>query len=330
MKKSIALTFLVIGAIVDIIDFTLDIKRILVNWLGINMDTAASIRLGIILIASFFIIVSLHYLYKVMEKKLFDAGTHKIPCAFVPYLRYKACYKIIALLRIMHCDLYHILAEAKKEILRKKQQRPQDQRNNPLSASEARTELSQLLSSFHAIVYNLFKLDLSVSLYLSEMEGENTVLTRCLFLQSRREQNRGQNRQLNYKYIINNCNSQDVSDYAAEAELYTRHNRGTHYKKNSIFDYVLTSSNPSWTSNDLIIDEKNKKFYSSSEYYKQRYNSLAVFAIIPPSNANNPHNAIKGLLTFDSQKTNVFCEEECTLLMGLMAHHLYELLECLK
>lgn len=57
---------------------------------------------------------------------------------------------------------------------------------------------------------------------------------------------------------------------------------------------------------------------------------MAVFAIIPPNNVNNPANAIKGLLTFDSRNTRLFSEEECTMLMGLMAHQLYELLDSLN
>ena len=40
--------------------------------------------------------------------------------------------------------------------------------------------------------------------------------------------------------------------------------------------------------------------------------------------------AIKGLLTFDCHKTNRFSEEECSLMMGLMAHFVYEILESLK
>lgn len=330
MKKSFTLSCLVIGVIVDIISLTSRFKFVLTNWLGINMNMAASIRLGLFVIAFIIVMISLYHLFKMMNQKLIEAGTHDISCAIIPYLRYKTHHKVITLLRIMHCDLYHLLARSKYEIIRKKRQRPQDQQNNPLSANEARTELSQLLSSFHTILYNLFKLDLSVSLYLTEMEGENTFLTRCLFLQSQKEQNRGQNRQQNYKYIIQNCNGQDLSDYALNADHYIRQNPNSQYKKNSIFDYVLTTTTPSWMSNDLNIDETKREFYSSSQYYKERYNSLAVFAIIPPGNVNNPQNAIKGLLTFDSRKTNVFCEEECTMLMGLMAHQLYELLDCLN
>ena len=96
------------------------------------------------------------------------------------------------------------------------------------------------------------------------------------------------------------------------------------YQKNSIFDYVLSTNNCSWISNDLRLDEKKGLFFSSSRYYKRKYKSLAVFGIIPPSNGRR--NAIKGVLTFDSFNTRIFSEEECTMLMGLFAHHLYEIL----
>ncbi len=330
MKKSLALTFTVIGVIVDIIALIVDFKCFLVNWLAIDMNMAASIKLIII---SFFTCLSIFcsiYIYKMIKQELEEAGTHNIPIALVPYLRYKKTFKILPLLRIMHCDLYHRLSRAKNDIAHKKRQRPQEHRNDPLLANDAIPELTQLLDCFHTILYDVFKLDLSISFYLSGMEDGNTVLTRCMFLQSRKEQNRGYNRQLNYKYIIESCNSADLADYASNADHYIRNHPNSQYKKNSIFDYVLTTRNPSWMSNDLEEDEKNRKFKTSSEYYKERYKSLAVFAIIPPGNANNPQNAIKGLLTFDSHKTQVFCEEECTMLMGLMAHQLYELLESLN
>lgn len=331
MKKSISIIILAISVIVDIIALISYIKCLLRNWLGISMDMAASIKIIVIVITTATIFVCLHYLLSLMKEELIEAGTHEIPCAFVPYLRYKARrYKIIVMLRMMHYELYHTLVESKKEVLRRKQQRPQEQRDNPLPANEAKPELNQLLNCFHQIWYEIMELDLSISFYLSEMENGNTVLTRCLFLPSQKERNRGHDRQLNYKYIIHNCNGQRLSDYASNADHYIRENRHTQYKKNSIFDYVLTTRNPFWMSNDLSIDQAGKNFYTSSEYYRERYNSLAVFAIIPPGNANNPHNAIKGLLTFDSRKTNVFCEEECTILMGYMAHLLYDLLESLN
>lgn len=330
MKKSLALTFLVIGAIVDIITLIVDFKDLLVYWLGINVDMAASIKICIIVFFTLLSIACAFYLYFLIKQELKDAGTHEIPVAIVPYWRYKKQFKMLPLLRIMHCDLYHKLLRSENEISRKKRQRPQEQRNNPLSVNDAIPELTQLLDCFHTILYDIFKLDLSISFYLSELEDGNTVLTRCLFLQSRKEQNRGHNRTLNYKYFIESCNRPDLSDYASNADHYIRNNPNSQYKKNSIFDYVLTTNNPSWISNDLEADEKDSKFRTSSGYYKERYKSLAVFAIIPPGAANSPQNAIKGLLTFDSHKTKVFCEEECTMLMGLMAHLLHELLENLN
>lgn len=211
-----------------------------------------------------------------------------------------------------------------------KQQRNENQRNNPLPINEIKPQIKSLLESFYKTLYDGFRLDLSISFYLSETENDNAVLTRCLFIQSQKEQSRGQIRQMNYKYIIQPSAQQSLEGFASNAENYIRQHPNSNYTKNSIFDYVLTTNNPSWMSNDLRIDEANNKFYTSSQYYRQRYNSMAVFAIIPPNNANNPANAIKGLLTFDSRNTRLFSEEECTMLMGMMAHQLYELLDSLN
>lgn len=234
------------------------------------------------------------------------------------------------MLRLLHCNLYHTLLDSKRNIQIQKQQRVGEQRNNPLSPNDIRPYIIEMLRSFHRTLYDVFRLDLSISFYLSETDNNNTVLSRCLFLQSLKEQSRGQNREQNYKYLIQPSARQSLEDFTLNASNYIRQHPESSYMKNSIFDYVLTTNNPAWISNDLEVDEGNNRFYTSSRYYNERYKSMAVFAIIPPNNHNNPDNAIKGLLTFDTCNTRLFSEEECTMLMGLMAHQLYELLDCLN
>lgn len=329
MKRSYVIALGAIGLVADIITLTSAFKWVLTNWLGISKEVATSINTWVLIVGILLLLFVLCYSYNIIKGKLIEAGTHDIACAIIPYCRFKLLNKMNTVLGLVHCELYHTLHDSKRNIQAQKQQRNEDLRNNPLPLNDIKPQIVSLLRSFYDTLYKAFRLDLSISFYLLETENDNTVLTRCLFIQSQKEQHRGQNRQLNYKYIIQPSAQQSLEDFALNADNYIRQHPGSIYKKNSIFDYVLTTNNPLWISNDLRIDEANGRFYSSSAYYKQRrYKSMAVFAIIPPNNANNPANAIKGLLTFDSRNTRLFSEEECTMLMGLMAHQLYELLDC--
>lgn len=330
MNKSCAITLGAIGFVADIITLTSALKWVLTNWLGINKEIATSINTLVFVVGALLLFFVLSYSYNKIRDNLVEAGTHDIACAIVPYCRFKILNRMNTVLRLLHCTLYHTLLDSKKNIQTQIRHRNEDQRNNPLPVNEIKPQIRSLLESFYKTLYEGFRLDLSISFYLSGTEDNNAVLTRCIFIQSLKEQNRGQIRQMNYKYIIQPSVQQSLEDFASNAENYIRQHPNSVYSKNSIFDYVLTTNNPSWMSNDLRIDEANKKFYSSSQYYRQRYKSMAVFAIIPPNNVNNPANAIKGLLTFDSRNTRLFSEEECTMLMGLMAHQLYELLDSLN
>lgn len=324
MKRNLVIVLGVISLIADIITMTSALKWVLINWLGVEEKNATSINTIIIVIATACLLLTLLYACWYTYEKFKKAGTREIACALIPYLRYKVRNKNNTLLRSLHCDLYHIVIDIKRHIRRIRQQRGQNQQNAPISLNEVENQMQTLLRSFHSVLYDTFHLDLSINVYLTGMEGENTVLTRSLFLKSRREQNRGEQRQMDYKYIIHNCNSQELKDYTLNAHNYHNLHPNDTYQKNSVFDYVLSTNNCSWISNDLRIDEKNGLFFSSSRYYKRKYKSLAVFAIIPPSNGQR--NAIKGVLTFDTFNTRLFSEEECTMLMGLLAHHLYEIL----
>lgn len=330
MKKSYVIKLGIIGFVADIITLTSAFKWVLTNWLGISQEVATSINTWVLIGGALLLLIALLYLYNLTKGKLVEAGTHEIACAIIPFCRFKIQNRMNTVLRLLHCNLYHTLHDSKKTIQVQKQHRNENQRNNPLTLNDIKPQIVNLLRSFYDTLYNTFRLDLSISFYLSETEDNNTVLTRCLFIQSLKEQNRGQNRQMNYKYIIQPSAQQSLEDFAFNANNFIRQHPDSIYLKNSIFDYVLTTNNPSWISNDLRIDEANGRFYTSSRYYKQRYKSMAIFAIIPPNNINNPANAIKGLLTFDSHNTRLFSEEECTMLMGLMAHQLYELLDSLN
>ena len=324
MRKKIILFGGVISLIADFITMTSALKWVLMNWLNVEEEDATSINSMIFYIATFCLLVIISCVYNYISKKLKNAGTNGIACAVIPYIRYKVRNKNNTLLRSIHCDLYHTVIDIKRHIRRIRQQRGENQRNAQITLNEVDSQMQTLLRSFHSILYDTFHLDLSINVYLTGLEGENTILTRSLFLKSRKEQNRGEQRQMDYKYIIHNCDSRVLDNYTLNALSYRKLHPNEIYQKNSVFDYVLSTNNCSWISNDLWIDEKKGLFFSSSRYYKRKYNSLAVFAIIPPSNGRR--NAIKGILTFDSFNTKIFSEEECTMLMGLFAHHMYEIL----
>lgn len=330
MKKFFIILLGILSLIADIITLTPVLKLVLVNKCGLDVEKAANINNITLLVATLVLLGSFYFFYKLMESKLEDAGTHKIACALVPYARYRIINKTNKLLRSLHCDLYHTFVNCKNTVLTLKRQRNQNHQNVQLSINDIKPQIRNLLNGFYRVLYENFRLDLSINFYLSETENGNPVLTRCLFYQSLKEQNQGEMRQMNYKYIIHDNEVQSLENYASNARNFISQHPNTPYKKNSIFDYVLTTNNASWMSNDLRIDEQKGSFFSSSNYYRHRYKSMAVFAIIPPNNGNNPNNAIKGLLTFDSRNTRKFSEKECTMLMGLMAHQLYELLDSLN
>lgn len=330
MKKIFMILLGVVSFVADIITLTPFLKKVLVNNYGLDFEIAVIVNNITFIVATFILLVLFSLLYKFVKSKCEEAGTHKIACALIPYARFIILNKTNLLLRLLHCDLYHTFFNAKNTVLNHKRQRNQNPQNAPLSINDIKPQIHELLDGFYRVLYEVFRLDLSINFYLSERNNGNTVLKRCLFIQNRKEQNRGEMRRMDWRYIIHDNEVQSIESYATNARTFISLHPNTPYKKNSIFDYVLTTDNPSWMSNDLTIDEQKQEFYTSSNYYNNRYKSLAVFAIIPPNNANNPNNAIKGLLTFDSCKTRKFSEKECTMLMGLMAHLLYELLDSLN
>lgn len=330
MKKTFIILLGVLSFIADIITLTPILKWALVNNCGLDIEKAAIINNVTFIVATLALLGSFHLFFKFLKSRLENAGTHNIACALIPYVRYRIINKTNLILRSLHCVLYHTFINSKNTVLALKRQRNQNQQHTPLTINDIKPQIRELLDGFYRVLYENFRLDLSINFYLSETENGNTVLTRCLFCQSLKEQNQGEMRQMNYKYLVHNNEVQSLENYASDAANFVRQHPNTPYKKNSIFDYVLTTNNASWMSNDLRIDEQNGSFFSSSNYYRHRYKSMAVFAIIPPNNGNNPNNAIKGLLTFDSRNTRKFSEKECTMLMGLMAHQLYELLDCLN
>ena len=108
--------------------------------------------------------------------------------------------------------------------------------------------------------------------------------------------------------------------------------QGNKYIRNSAYDFAISSNVRYWMSNNLKIDLKQNKFRCSNDKWSTFYNSIAIFTIAPPTD-NRPEEesqSIIGLLIFDSLKSNAFTTRKCKLMMGLMAHMLYELFNIIK
>ena len=291
---------------------------------------AATINATIFIIAFLILIICIIWLY--IDKKLSKAGTREIPCTISAYKIFKIDNMSNKILRNIHCKMYHEIVKFKKTISKAREEKIKSEQNDHLEYKDFNDDFTDILDKFHSILNDVFKLDLSINVYISTEEKDNKILTRWIFIQNEEERDLGEQRDKERNYIFHDSNNKDLEGYAISSKNHFIQKHNGDYWANSVFDYLMTSNKSSFMSNDLRLDEKEGRFYTTNEYYtaKNRYNSLAAFAIIPPSKYNNISQVTKGILTFDTTKTNVFSERECTMLMGLMAHYLFEILEFIK
>lgn len=327
MKKTIGFTTL-FTFISDFISLFVNLEHILTHWIGYNEDKAASINNIVICSLRILTALSIILIIVYMNIKRKEAGTHNIPCSWVFYWRYKIKNKNNTLLENLHQDIYHNFNNLVEQIQKTKK----GNKRKHLVVKDFKNSIIILLQNFHDIFNKNFNLDLSINIYQATQEDDFTIVKRSIFLRSSKERRKNKQRDPNYKYVINSCDDKHIENYTYQARN-NKNNKSIfeRYNINSIFDYLMTSSKSSWISNDLKTDEKNNLFFSSSEYYKNgNYKSLAAFAIIPPSSGEFEQDKVRGILTFDSEKTQVFAEEECNMLMGLMAHLIFEVLKQLE
>lgn len=286
---------------------------------------------------TFLLIFSFIKLYKYVNKQLADAGTNNIKCAYMPYIYYKIRNNNLTFLKIFHRDLYHCIEELKNNIQYKQREKYHAWKNKnplpqltPLELDDIKESVGKLLKNFHLALYDAFHLDVSISLFQIAEDNNNLILTRSLFQPSNNEGCSSSMRKDDTCYIIHQSEDVDMDVFYSKAYHYNERH-GTHpYQKNCVFDYILSTQHNAWLSNNLSIDNERRQFFSSSVNYRTFYNSLAAFAIVPPGCNDNRRNVIKGILTFDTIKTNRFSEEECTLMMGLMAHIVFDILNSLN
>jgi len=328
MKKT-SLTFLIsLGA--DIIGWASGIKELLM-LIGVEESQAEGVNKIWVYFFSTALLLSIIGLCYIIDKHLKDAGTRGIRCKPRRYISYKVTNKHCSLLSTLHRDIYHKLTELRNRISVIKRGKNKEERTEAIAFDEIHDSVLALLDSFHTALYMTFSLDVSISLFLlSETSDKKTILSKELFLRSKKENKKGKLRDDKLKYVVEQDKDQEASVYAQKARTYDKKYGSGQYVKNSVFDYILSASKHSWMSNNLSLDMNRNEFFSSSPNYNKYYKSMAAFAVKPPQCEDGKGGAIRGIVTFDSLNTGVFSESECSLIMGLMAHILYDVLENLK
>lgn len=312
----------VLGVIADILTITSTFKRVL-YWIGIEGIIAAFLNL-IVLVIGFGLLA---YAISLLRKARKDAGTHGIPCSWYYFWYFKRANRNDKIFKHLHYDIYHKMSGLIFKIRKTKIERKNVGKNTHLTVSEFREEVGDLLHCFHDIFNDCFHLDLTINIYISSADGNDMIVKRGIFHKSDKETLGDNERDRNYKYVIHDCDAKvkNLKSYYNSAKTYSDRNRNPDHHINCIYDYIMTSDKSSWMSNNL---EYEPFFFSTSDYYKEEYyKSLAVFAIIPPTIVRGVREKARGLLTFDSPKTEVFSEAECTMLMGLMAHLVFDVLQ---
>ena len=127
MKKILIILLGVVSFIADIITLTPYLKKVLVNCYGLDFKIAVIVNNITFFVATIILFVLFCFLYKFVNSKLEEAGTHKIACALIPFVRFIILNKTNLLLKSLHCNLYHTFFNAKNMVLNLKQQRSQNQ-----------------------------------------------------------------------------------------------------------------------------------------------------------------------------------------------------------
>lgn len=264
------------------------------------------------------VVLSLVFFYYVLvwflRKKLKAAGTNGIECDFNYYYYYKLLNRNKSILIHMHKYIYHSAYNITKEI----------EKNGYKKKDDVKKSINVLLGNFREALYHSFNIDVSVEVKIVKKRDEEKLLQTYLFVPGSKEQEM-EERNLKKTYILNELDSDDVTDYVKKSKKFAKDKGSGDVLTNSAFDYVLSTTKTFWMSNDLAIDTANGNFFTSSENLNNHYRSMAVFAIIPPGRDGEENLPIDGILIFDSKDIGIFSEIECKFMMGYMAHCLYDI-----
>ncbi len=261
-----------------------------------------------------FVFVIMHTIHWAVKRKCQNSGTHNIPCSLYSYYRAKLKNQTKTALHAMHF-VYHSMYEQKEKI-----------RNNRMVYKDLDSIKGNIINPFledaRMALQTSLGIDVNISIKLLKKCNDKNILETYFYLiKSLKSEDK---REVQNSYILLLDASENLVNYNSCCSASIDYNRrfgNEEYATNSIFNYLMIKENATdWLSNDLEIDEKEAQFYSSSKYRKC-YRSLAVFVIKAPQNTN-----AKGLLTFDSEKPNLFVEKECREIMGFIAHCLFEII----
>lgn len=244
--------------------------------------------------------------------RLIHIGPNGEICNLFKYLRYKVYNLNGMILSVIHKKDLHLYFEIKENIKALKAQKG--------SFESMKAEIEKFVEMMNKTLNVLFKIDLSIKVRILSEENGNFVLKPFMFLSSGEESAKCGKERENFTYLIEKHENFSIRALADCAEDYNKLHGNQKYCRNNLFEYVLSNNRLYYISNDLDAMEEN--FFTSSSNYPIFYKSMAVFAISKPASAND----VMGLLTFDTTHTNVFSDKECTHLMGIFTHQLYELL----
>ena len=174
-----------------------------------------------------------------------------------------------------------------------------------------------------------FHQSISIGIYFLKEEGENMFLNNWITFHEIETDSLNDNDLESETYIIHSCRrKKGLKDFALNAKNYFNQHDDEEYKKNSMFDYVLTTTHNSCISNNVKEDINKGDLYISDIDNKDKYhyNSLAVYAIAPPIARKRKNVRTMGLLTFESSAANAFTKGDCTIILKSFSQIVYEAL----
>lgn len=306
--------FYVISVCVDIYAFIVGINDISHK---ISKEPSPLLMLVIWIVFVLTLLFSVAYtIYLIVKLKCQNCGTHKIPCSIYAYYRAKIRNKTKTAIYAMHM-IYHCMYEEKQKI------HNADIDND---IDSIKSNVNRFLENAGWALRIILGIEINISVKLASQHSGNDILETYTYVIGKMNANK---RHKFNKYILDvNLNKRyvDLHSCCLASRQYALEKGNSEYATNSVFNYLLLKGGGYWLSNDLDLDEKNEMFYSSSDYRKC-YCSLGIFAIKAPKLSEDVgllHS--KGFLTFDSEKPNLFVENECQQLMGFIAHCLFEIL----
>lgn len=312
-----AMTFINNGA--SIVTIVLGYDQVVAKLSKFIEPTIAKIALVLNFIAwPIFILFPIYVLMRMLlSHYLTKIGTHGIPCSLVAAFNYKVANRNNKLFSAIHKDIYH---NYHKIITDLKQHRISD-------FSEGKAQMENFISVVHGTIYKSLGIDFTINIKRVCVNRNDERLCLCPFVHYRGLNSRNDNetRDFGLRYHIQPNVQNNPSKCVAQAKNHILgRSYADGYEVNSIFSFLLTQRvQKSWMSNNLKSDIQNEVFFTSSSNCLTHYNSLAAFALTPPDRCVMPN----GIIIFDSKKTGVFSEKECTNLFGYLAHLFYELIE---